>query len=89
MTRLVLVVSLFWLTACVIGRSSRPTSSQAAQGPSTEAVTGAPLVPQTAPEAENDTPGRAKPGMIWIAGYWHWDGVKNVWQRGHWEPQKP
>jgi hypothetical protein len=84
----VLVMPLLWLPACVIGRSTRPTSSESAQGPSAVAVTGAPVVPQTAPAAENDTPSQAKPGMVWVVGYWHWDGVRNVWQRGHWEPAK-
>jgi hypothetical protein len=82
---------LLWLTttACVIGRSTRPTSSESAQGPRAVAVTGAPVVPQTAPATENDSPMQAKPGSVWVNGYWHWDGVRHVWQRGHWERANP
>jgi len=84
-----LALSLLGLTACVIGRASRPTSSESAQGPSAPFVMGGPVVPHTAPEAENDSPSPAEPGKVWAPGYWHWDGVRYVWQRGHWEPTKP
>jgi hypothetical protein len=23
-------------------------------------------------------------GLIWIEGYWHWDGQRYVWRSGHW-----
>ena len=30
------------------------------------------------------------PGMVWIAGAWHWDGVRYVWVPGRWEtPPRP
>lgn len=25
------------------------------------------------------------PGMLWVAGCWHWDGSGYVWLPGHWE----
>lgn len=25
------------------------------------------------------------PEAIWVAGYWHWNGVRYVWVPGHWE----
>jgi hypothetical protein len=25
------------------------------------------------------------PGMLWVEGYWHWNGVHYVWIPGHWE----
>ncbi len=25
------------------------------------------------------------PGMLWVAGCWHWDGRDYVWLPGHWE----
>ena len=27
----------------------------------------------------------AAPGMVWVQGYWHWNGVQYVWIPGHWE----
>ena len=27
----------------------------------------------------------AAPGMVWVEGYWHWNGVQYVWIPGHWE----
>lgn len=33
--------------------------------------------------------GQARPDMVWVAGYWHWNGVRYVWIPGHWEPQRP
>jgi hypothetical protein len=27
----------------------------------------------------------AAPGMLWVDGYWHWNGVHYVWIPGHWE----
>lgn len=29
------------------------------------------------------------PGMVWIAGSWHWDGTDHVWLPGHWESPPP
>jgi hypothetical protein len=23
--------------------------------------------------------------MVWVEGYWHWNGVQYVWIPGHWE----
>ncbi len=27
----------------------------------------------------------AGPSMVWVDGYWHWNGVQYVWIPGHWE----
>jgi hypothetical protein len=27
----------------------------------------------------------AAPGVVWVDGYWHWNGVQYVWIPGHWE----
>ena len=27
----------------------------------------------------------AAPGMVWVEGYWHWNGVQYAWIPGHWE----
>ncbi len=78
----------FWLatiSGCVIGRSARPSLNEAAQGPLAAPVTGSPLVPQSAPEDGDSAPEKTKPGTTWVRGYWHWDGVRYVWQRGRWQ----
>jgi hypothetical protein len=73
-------------SSCVIGRPARPSLPESAQGPSAAPVTGSPVVPQTAPADGDDTPpAKPKLGAIWVRGYWHWDGVHYVWERGRWE----
>jgi hypothetical protein len=81
-----------WLTVlsgCVIGRSTRPSVTESAQGPLAPPVTGSPIVPQTAPEESDSTPPKSKPGATWVEGYWHWDGVRYVWQRGRFQEDAP
>lgn len=73
------------LSGCVIGRSTRPSLTESAQGPLAAPVTGSPIAPQTAPEDEDAPPASAKPGATWVSGYWHWDGVRYVWQRGRYQ----
>ena len=73
------------LPACVIGRPARPSRSESARGPTAAPVTGAPLEPAIAPEDGEAPPENAKPGFTWLRGYYHWDGVHYVWQRGRWE----
>ena len=73
-------------TACVINRPARPSLGESAQGPAAVPVTGSPVVPQTGPDTDEAAPGAPpKPDSLWVRGYWHWDGVSYVWQRGHWE----
>ena len=72
--------------SCVIGRPARPSQPESAQGPSAPPVTGSPVVPATSPpDGDEARPATEKPGAIWVRGYWHWDGVRYVWQRGRWE----
>jgi len=47
------------------------------------------MAPQTAPENDEAPPEKGKPGATWVPGYWHWDGVRYVWQRGHFEDDVP
>jgi len=47
---------------------------------------GHPEAPAPLPELEYDAPA---PGMVWAAGYWHWNGVDHVWVPGHWESPPP
>ncbi|HVY44889.1 MAG TPA: hypothetical protein VHB21_03380 [Minicystis sp.] len=41
-----------------------------------------PAAPAPLPEQRYAAPA---PGMVWIAGSWHWDGARYVWLPGHWE----
>ena len=88
---LLLVSSCSSLSGCVIGRSTRATQVEAAQGPLAPSVTGSPVVPQTVSDNDERPPDKApadkaKQGFVWVRGYWHWDGVRYEWQRGHWQP---
>ena len=40
--------------------------------------------PPPAPIVEEITP-QPQPKSIWIAGYWHWNGIQYAWIPGHWE----
>jgi hypothetical protein len=40
--------------------------------------------PPPAPLAEELTP-QPQPASVWIAGYWHWNGIQYAWIPGHWE----
>jgi hypothetical protein len=85
-------LSAVWMTVlsgCVIGRTTRPSVTESAQGPLAAPVTGSPVVPQTAPEDGDGPPDKPKPGATWVRGYWHWDGVRYVWQRGRWQDEGP
>jgi hypothetical protein len=44
--------------------------------------------PPPAPLAETESAPPA-PGMVWVEGYWHWNGVQYVWIPGHWESPPP
>jgi YXWGXW repeat-containing protein len=73
-------------SSCVINRPVRPSLPESARGPSAQPVTGSPVLPQTVPEGDDDSPPTtSKPGAVWVRGYWHWDGVRYVWERGRWE----
>ena len=78
-------VFLAALSGCVIGRATRPSLNESAQGPLAAPVSGSPVVPQTSPEDGDAPPDKGKPGATWVRGYWHWDGVRYVWQRGRYQ----
>ncbi|MEO8901793.1 MAG: YXWGXW repeat-containing protein [Polyangiaceae bacterium] len=88
MRKCALLVALIALSpACVIGRQTRPSRNESAQGPSGAPVSGSPVVAQVSPDnSEAPSPAKPpKPGSEWHKGYWHWDGVRYVWERGHWQ----
>ena len=42
--------------------------------------------PAPLPEIRSATPA---PGMVWVAGDWHWSGADWVWVPGRWESPPP
>ncbi len=72
---LLLVLLLLVAPACVVGVATP------ASGPATE-----PPLPreETPPPAPRD----CSPECRWSPGYWHWDGIGNVWVAGHWERRR-
>jgi YXWGXW repeat-containing protein len=73
---LALAVSSASLTACVATVEERP--------PRIVYVAGPPPPPLS--EQQGAAPA---PGMLWVEGYWHWNGVQYVWIPGHWETPPP
>lgn len=56
----------------------------AALGCATETLPPAAVASAPAPLPEfASTP--PAPGMLWVAGCWHWDGSGYLWLPGHWE----
>jgi hypothetical protein len=83
---------MLWLPlSCVGSAPRRPSQAEAARGlppaPSDHESAARLLIPSGRGGAD-DRSGQA-PGSVWVAGYWHWNGVKYVWVRGHWERAKP
>ena len=31
----------------------------------------------------------ARPGYLWVPGYWNWEGRRHVWVAGSWERERP
>jgi hypothetical protein len=31
---------------------------------------------------------QARPGYVWVPGYWNWNGRRHIWTSGHWEPER-
>lgn len=62
-------------------RPLRPFDPTRAYEPPSEAPPPAPAPPL--PEEQHAENGPL-PNAIWIAGYWHWDGVGFVWVAGRW-----
>lgn len=59
------------LGACATQREQRLSSAEARERPTDEKC-----------EPKGKPP---LPGAVWACGYWHWDGVRNVWVDGRWQ----
>lgn len=59
-----------------------------ARNAGTESPGGDPAQAPPAPfqEAVSSPPA---PGMVWVAGCWHWDGSGYTWLPGHWDSPPP
>ncbi|HEX3777731.1 MAG TPA: YXWGXW repeat-containing protein [Polyangiaceae bacterium] len=79
------IATLLLSSSCVINRGSRASLTESAAGPSNAAVSGSPVVEQSSPPDGDSAPQAGRPGQVWVRGYWHWDGVRYVWERGRWE----
>ena len=83
------------LSDCVLGTAARPSQGEARNGPppppdrpatAASAVARSPAALASAePEAAIDPTGK----RVWVRGYWHWDGVRYVWEPGRWEARSP
>jgi hypothetical protein len=75
---------------CVVGSPQRPTQAEAVAGPPpppSEDKTAQQIIDERPRgEARPDAPpGKGRPGEVWVAGYWHWDGTHHAWVPGRWE----
>jgi hypothetical protein len=69
------LVALLWVSlavGCVATVEERPARVVYVESPPPAPLAEARIAP-------------AAPGMAWVEGYWHWNGVKYVWIPGHWE----
>jgi len=44
---------------------------------------------QAPPPPRHEVVHEARPGHVWIPGYWYWEGHRHVWAKGHWERVRP
>ncbi len=89
-------VSVLALSGCVLGRVARPTQGEARNGPPpppdrpATAASALARSPAAVPSAERPAPiDSRRKDLIYVRGYWHWDGVRYVWISGRWEPASP
>jgi hypothetical protein len=92
---LTLLVTALSLNACVVGAESPPTRRNLRTAPPARPVSSTaagallraeqPALHGGAP-AEKDPP---PPGQVWVAGYFHDDGVRYTWVPGHYEAKNP
>ena len=37
------------------------------------------------PPPRHEVVHEARPGRVWIPGFWYWEGHRHLWSDGHWE----
>jgi len=65
------------LAGCVATETTAPSRGVVVSGP------------PPAPMAEAQPASAPSPRAVWIAGYWHWNGMQYVWIPGHWDENAP
>ena len=60
-------------SACVVEVTAPRSGGVAVSGPPPQPLEDG--RPRVAPE----------PGIVWVAGYWHWNGMQYTWIPGHFE----
>ena len=75
---------------CVVGAEVQPTSAEARQPPPEPgAPPSAARLLHPGPDAHgHQLPARGE-GEVWVAGYWHFDGVRYRWVPGQLEASRP
>jgi hypothetical protein len=46
-------------------------------------------IPGSRSAEHTTTPQAPRPGHVWVAGYWHWSGMRYEWVPGRWEQEAP
>jgi hypothetical protein len=75
------VVLTLPLAGCVVNRATRPTQAESARGVEASSLAQPPRQVVSSPAPVEPSHAERK-DADWIAGYWHWDGVRYVWQEG-------
>lgn len=69
-TSMMMVVTL--AAGCVVNEPESPARGVIVSGPPPAPV-------------QEERPPAPTPQAIWVAGYWHWTGLRYAWIPGHWE----
>lgn len=82
------------VSGCVTGGEVRPTRAEATAGPPPRPgkPTAARMladIPGSRSAEHTTTPQAPRPGHVWVAGYWHWSGMRYEWVPGRWEQEAP
>ncbi len=65
-------------SSCVVGAERPPSRLDLARSP-TESHAGC------SSDRSDERPPRPSSNALWLDGYCHYDGIRYVWQPGHWE----
>ena len=72
---------------------AQPVAVAPVPPPQTVAIQPAPppavVVYQAPPAALAYAPPQPRDGLVWIPGFWEWDGVRYIWRDGYWADERP
>lgn len=46
-------------------------------------------VDQPPPSPRYEAAPPARPGWVWVPGFWYWEGHRHIWREGRWERPRP